>query len=60
MIYSCEMTNLWWRSLSGISQADRDALKKWRKPLPPQKGGIHGGKKGKKGYDRKREKRVDG
>lgn len=40
--------------LDGI---DREAIKRWRKPLPPQKGGIHGGKKGKKGYDRKREKR---
>lgn len=31
---------------------DRDALKKWRKPLPQQKGGRH---KNKKAYDRKRE-----
>lgn len=33
-----------------------DAYRKLRKPLPPQKGGSHGGKKGKKGYDRKRDK----
>ena len=40
-----------------------EAYRKLRKPLPPQKGGVHGGKKGGKGYNRKRDKsrlRKDG
>lgn len=44
----------WKASLSGIDPYE--AIRKWRKPLPPQKGGAHGGKKGRKGYSRKRDK----
>ena len=46
--------------LSGQEIDPFDAYRKLRKPLPPQKGGVHGGKKGKKGYDRKRDKRRTG
>jgi len=45
----------WKAGLSG-TEDPYEAYRKLRKPLPKQRSGPIGGKKGKKGYDRKRDK----